>query len=430
MDVLEDPAFTVVPAPPAASGVAWLRSQVARFSEGPAHARRRSLTMRLVAGIDLARLRRPGAPVANLAAALGLPRDRRVVAHIAAVARSYQPHSEQSPEADDAVARLVEAFGGAWNELTAARIGLLVQAHDATNAMIAGQSPPVPKTRRIGPSGEEVLVDLTETPFGAGPHACPGRDQALAMVEGALAFKRLHAGPEPLVLPNAWDVASAAALVAAGFAAIGTTSLGVAAAHGLVDGAGTAYEETLALARRLAGLPVPVSVDVEAGFGAVPEELAAELSALGIAGLNIEDGRGGSLAGAKSQAALVQRLKRGAPELFVNARVDTHWLGVARDETLDRARRYVDAGADGIFIPGLTEPAEIERIASALAVPLNVLAQLPIDRLAQLGVRRVSTGSLLFRVALDAALSAAERVRRGERVHTHLSYSDVQRLAD
>ncbi|MDL9978920.1 isocitrate lyase/PEP mutase family protein [Microbacterium sp. ASV49] len=429
MSILEDPAYTVVPVPQATSGVAWLRAHVARFSEGEDHARRRTLAERLLATVDASSLRRPGAPTANLAAALGFPRNRALVADVALVGAAYQPYFVQSQEADDALARLVDRAGGRWDEETAARIALLVQSHHATNALIAGAHPPVPATRRISPKGEEVQVDLTATPFGAGRHACPGEDHARAMADGAQAFRRLHDGPAPLVLPNAWDAASAAAFASAGFAAIGTTSLGVAASQGLPDGEGLLLDETLALARRLATLPVPVTVDIEYGFGADLEELGAELSAMGIAGVNLEDGRGNGLADPAEQAELIRRLKADAPELFVNARVDTYWVGTAHDETLGRAQAYVDAGADGVFVPGLTDPTEIERIVAAVPVPLNLLAGLPIPQLTDLGVRRVSTGSLLFRSAITAAVDAARRVRDGGDLPETMPYDTVQGLS-
>lgn len=429
MSILEDPAYTVVPVPPATAGVAWLRAHVARFSEGEDHARRRALAQRLLDGVDAGSLRRPGAPTANLAAALGLPRSRELVADVALVSGTYQPHFPQSAEADAALARLVAHAGGRWDEETAALVSLLIQSHAATGALIAGAHPPVPATRRIAPDGEEVAVDLAATPFGAGRHACPGEAHAVAMAEGAQLFRRLHDGPSPLVLPNAWDAASAAAFVAAGFAAVGTTSLGIAASHGEPDGAGRMRDATRALARRLAVLPVPVTVDIEYGFGADLEELAAELSAMGIAGVNIEDGRGEALADPDEQAALIRRLKAGAPELFVNARVDTHWVGVRHDETLARALAYVEAGADGVFVPGLAEPAAIERLVAVLPVPLNLLAGLPVDRLTELGVRRVSTGSLPFRAALTAALQVAADVRDGRAPSDAMRYDEVQSLS-
>jgi 2-methylisocitrate lyase-like PEP mutase family enzyme len=426
VEILEDPQFTVVTVPPADSGVAWLRAHVARFSEGDEHVRRRRYAQALLDSVDVDRLRRPGAPVATLTEALGM--DRCITADVKVVAASYQPHSPVTAQADAAVGRLVAAASGQWDEPTASRIGLLVQAHDATQAMIAGQVPPVPFTRRLAPGGEEILVDLTDMPFGTGRHACPGQEHALALVDGALAFRRLHDGPGPLLLPNAWDVASAAALVQAGFAAVGTTSLGVAATHGLPDAAGLALAETIDLARRLARLPVPITVDIEAGFEVDVEQLAGELSQLGIAGVNIEDGRGTGLASPRDQADLIRAIKQGAPELFVNARVDTYWVGVALDETLERARRYVDAGADGIFVPGLTDPTEIEHLVNNLDVPLNLLAQLPVAVLAELGVRRISTGSLLFRASLKAAVDTAIAVRDTIDTPDAFSYEQVQQL--
>jgi 2-methylisocitrate lyase-like PEP mutase family enzyme len=426
MSFLHDKSYVVTPVPAAESGVAWLRAGVTRFSEGADHERRRAFVERTLSTVDLQSLRRPGMPVAVLAEALGLPRS--VAGDVAVVARCYQPHVDVTPEADEAVARLVAACGGVWDEETANLIGLLVQSCDATRALIAGVEPPVPVTRRVTPDGSVVEVDLGDAWFGAGRHECPGQAQAWALVEGARAFHRLH--DDFLVLPNAWDFASAAALARAGFPAIGTTSLGVAAAHGIPDATGVAREETLALARMLVRLPVPITVDVEAGFGDV-RSLAAELWELGVAGVNVEDGRGDGLADPGEQAAIVRAFKDAAPGLFVNARVDTHWLGVDRDSTVDRALRYVDAGADGVFVPGLTDERDIADVVAAVPVPLNVLAQLDVRMLKDLGVRRVSTGSLLFRAALGEAVRTAQAVRDGVPIPPDIpTYGDVQSLTD
>ncbi|WP_052810218.1 isocitrate lyase/PEP mutase family protein [Streptomonospora alba] len=423
MEILENPGYTVPVQPPARDGVRWLRGRVPRFAEGPVHARRRALAERMLGALDAAALRRPGAPVANLAEALGLPRS--AAADVALVASCYQPHQCVTAAADEAVARLVAAAGGRWDEETAVRLGLLVQAHDAVRAAMAGREPPVPTTRRIAPDGSEVVVDLAARPFGAGRHACPARAQAGALVDGARLFRRMHDGPEPLVLPNAWDVASAMALVRAGFAAVGTTSLGVAAAHGLPDAAGRTRSETRELASRLVALPVPITVDIEYGLGADPAELASELAVLGVAGINVEDGRPGGLAPAAEQAHLVRAVKDAAPELFVNARVDTYWRHEAREETRRRADRYVGAGADGVFVPGLRDSALIGALARDLPVPLNLLSQLPLRQLRDLGVRRVSTGSLLFRAALKATAETAESVRAGDSVTGLPTYDEV-----
>lgn len=250
-------------------------------------------------------------------------------------------------------------------------------------------------------------------------------------------FHALHHADRPLLLPNAWDFASAAALAAAGFEAIGTTSLGVAAANGLPDAEGLAREETIALARRLVRLPCPITVDVEAGFSTDPAEVAdlvAELADIGVAGINLEDGRGESLADPSTQVALIQAVKRRAPEVYLNARTDTYWLGVDATvpSTLDRARRYVDAGADGIFVPGLSEEKDIEAVTAALPVPINVLhlPALSLDRLADLGVRRVSTGSLLFRAAVHATVTTAVAVREGRPLPSGIpGYAEVDALS-
>ncbi|MFV2179663.1 isocitrate lyase/phosphoenolpyruvate mutase family protein [Actinomadura sp. LOL_016] len=256
---------------------------------------------------------------------------------------------------------------------------------------------------------------------------------------GATNFHDLHRGGRPLLLPNAWDCASGAALAAAGFAAIGTTSLGVAAAAGKPDAAGGTREETLALARRLVRLPVPISVDVEGGFSDRPDEVAAlvaELAASGVAGVNIEDGRPGGLAPSRAHAEVIGAVKRAAPGVFVNARTDTYWLGGDRpslDETLRRVRTYADAGADGVFVPGIANDADIAAVVAEAGVPLNVLhlpGRTDYARLADLGVRRVSCGSLLFRAALHAAVNAALGVV-GEAPRAGVpTYDEVARLAD
>jgi hypothetical protein len=181
--VLTDPEFTVPPVPDAETGVAWLRASVVRFSSGAVHERRRALVEAELDKIDPEALRkeRKSGPVEVLAEAMGLP--STVAADVETVAKSYQPHTVITVEADAAVERLVKVCG-ARDEVTANRIGLLVQACAATAALIAGNDPPVPVTRRIAPDGSLVEVDLSEYPFGLGAHACPGRAHALALAAG------------------------------------------------------------------------------------------------------------------------------------------------------------------------------------------------------------------------------------------------------
>ncbi|GHH37090.1 isocitrate lyase/PEP mutase family protein [Lentzea cavernae] len=411
----EELLLPVPSVPPGDVGVAWLRSSVVRFSNGHEHTRRRALTERLLDGVEATTLD-------ELATALGLPGS---LDDIALIAPSYQPHEPITANADAAVERLVTNH----DEEAAARIGLLVQAWAATHAL-AGHlgtgdtAPPVPVTRRQTSEGV-VEVSLQEHPFGHGPHVCPGRRLATRIAKN-MAFRAMHHQAEPLVLPNAWDYASAVALHAGGFLAVGTTSLGVAASHGIEDGAGLAGVQAVALARILADLPFPVTADLESGFGAAPEEVGELVAGLGVAGVNLEDGRPHGLAAPQEQAELIRAVKERAPGVFLNARIDTHWLGTALEETEDRARRYVDAGADGIFVAGLTEPREIERLA-ALA-PLNVLAQQRTPKeLGELGVRRISTGSLLFRAALHHTVATARAVRDGGTAPA-FGYAEVQDL--
>ncbi|WP_322761143.1 isocitrate lyase/phosphoenolpyruvate mutase family protein [Frankia sp. Cr2] len=254
-----------------------------------------------------------------------------------------------------------------------------------------------------------------------------------------MTFADLHRAGDPLILPNAWDAASAAALLAAGFPAIGTTSLGLAAQHGLADASRAIPELTRRLARRLRALPCPVSVDIEDGFADDPAAVADYAASLEVDGINIEDTTRGRLGPSDAHAAKIEAIKDRCPRLFVNARVDTFWTAQAATatatvtvtETVDRALRYVGAGADGVFVPGRLSSPQIRQIVSAVPVPVNVLASPDhsATELARLGVRRISCGSLLYRAALDRAVEVAVRIRDGEPAPPAISYSAIQGLA-
>ncbi|MET9657050.1 isocitrate lyase/phosphoenolpyruvate mutase family protein [Streptomyces sp. NPDC006510] len=491
---LADPAL--VPQLPAADGgpagasVAWLRATVARFGSGEPHRRRRALVEAELARLEPDSLRQAAAAgtggevrarvVRTLAEALGMPEPAVVTEAVIAVAQAYFGCADAAADEDEAVARLVALLmpgtaDEAGLEAAANRIGLLVQACEATAALVeaaAGrdapmarvlrEAPPVRSMRRVAvrdtriadreiAEGDVVLLDLAAAhrthpvplTFGAPPRVCPGRAHALALADGLLqrpstGFARLHhqAGA-PLLLPNAWDHASAAALVAQGFAAIGTTSLGVAAAVGLPDGAAAAVDATLVLARRLGQDSFLFTVDAEGGFSDdVTEvaELARKLYEAGAAGINLEDGRpDGTLAPVELHAAKVAAVKAAVPELFVNARTDTHWSGRHEEETATRLATYEQAGADGVFVPGLSDPDRIAELTATLVVPLNILyapTGPTLAELAALGVRRVSLGSLLYRRALAAAVDTATAVRDGRPTGRRApSYAEVQRLA-
>lgn len=249
-----------------------------------------------------------------------------------------------------------------------------------------------------------------------------------------MSFHDLHHGDQPLLLPNAWDVASALAFLDAGFPAIGTTSLGVAASIGRPDGGRGTGEATRALARSLSVLPCHITADIEDGYDDDPERVAEYAASLGVAGVNIEDSVDARLLDPAAYAVKVTAVKRRSPDLFVNARVDTFWLGqdATVAATVERAHAYVEAGADGIFVPGVTDPAELRELAANIPAPLNVLVvpALSLAELGELGVRRVSTGSLPYRTAIDAAVEVATGVRDGRAVRAATPYPRVQeRLA-
>jgi cytochrome P450 len=196
--LLDDPAYTVPPPPPAGpvGTLSWLRATVSRFSAGPDHARRRAMIVARLATLDPAalreRARETGDATFTLAEALGASDARAAADAVAAIAPHYNPPrpTEASRAVDAAVTSLLALLPSAPPEAAAQQIAILVQSHAATAALIAAggkiDPPPVPISRRIAPTGELVEVDLTGQPFGAGPHACPGAEHALALAAGVL----------------------------------------------------------------------------------------------------------------------------------------------------------------------------------------------------------------------------------------------------
>lgn len=227
------------------------------------------------------------------------------------------------------------------------------------------------------------------------------------------AFAALHEGATPFRLPNAWDAFSARVLALAGAPAIGTTSFGVGYAHGAADGQQLPWDQVrVIISAAVASVSVPVTADIEAGWGDV-ERSVADVVEAGVAGINLEDSRPdapGKLFGVAEQADRIAQSREGGPDLFVNARCDV-WFGAAlhEDERLDaaveRAAAYAAAGADGLFVPGCTDTAEMRAVADASGLPVNVATdprlQLPPDgELAAAGVRRISQGGSAFLAVL------------------------------
>jgi 2-methylisocitrate lyase-like PEP mutase family enzyme len=246
-----------------------------------------------------------------------------------------------------------------------------------------------------------------------------------------MTFHDLHDDALPLLLPNAWDVPSALALIDCGFTTIGTTSFGVACSQGSPDGDRATKAANVALARALERLPCEVSLDVEDGYSDDPDEVADYVAGLPVVGINIEDSIEATLISPDAHAAKIRAIKRRTPDLFVNARVDTYWFkqDATVEATAARAARYVEAGADGIFVPGVA-PEAIAELTARIERPVNVLP-IPgrsLQDLARLGVRRVSTGSLPYRAAIHAAVAAAVAVRDGSTFPNATPYFDLQNL--
>jgi 2-methylisocitrate lyase-like PEP mutase family enzyme len=234
-------------------------------------------------------------------------------------------------------------------------------------------------------------------------------------------LRSLHRPGAPLLLPNAWDVATARAVVAAGFPVVATTSAGVAETLGYHDHEGAPGDEMLAAAARIAnGVDVPVTVDAEAGYGMQPAELVAALRSAGAAGCNLEDTdhRAETLRDPDAHAEWLGAVREAASAddypLVINARVDVFlgpFLGGAGAGTQEelvaeavlRARAYLDAGVDCVYPITLWEADAVRRFTSEVRGHVNIvrLPQAPsLAELAAMGVARVSWGLLLYRGAM------------------------------
>lgn len=253
------------------------------------------------------------------------------------------------------------------------------------------------------------------------PHA-PGRhtvDTARAAL--ADAFHALHVRGRPFVLLNVWDPGSAKAVAAGGAPALATGSWSVAAAHGFPDGERIPLDLALDNLRRIvAATTLPVSVDLESGYGDEPDAVAdtiARAIAAGAVGCNLEDSHpaDGMLRDIAEQVARVRAAREAADahglRFFINLRCDVFFQkGVAHDasavaQAVERARACADAGADGFFAPGLADAALIERLAGDVPLPLNIMAggNTPtLDVLARCGVARVSHGPGPYIAAMQA----------------------------
>ena len=264
----------------------------------------------------------------------------------------------------------------------------------------------------------------------------------------AVTLRSLHSGPSLLILPNAWDVASAKVIAGAGARAIATSSAGVAFALGFPDGQRISRDEMLGMVRRIAAaVDVPVSADVEGGYGTTPEDAAQTargVLAAGAVGLNLEDtADGGELLPIDLQVSRLRAARAGAAAagvpLVINGRTDAFAArGVAPEERLAeavrRANAYLAAGADCAFVPFVRDGEQIARLVREIKGPINILAKpgsLPLAELERLGVRRVSVGSAIALAAYGLARRAAtELLGAGtyEAMRDAVPYAEMQEL--
>jgi 2-methylisocitrate lyase-like PEP mutase family enzyme len=265
----------------------------------------------------------------------------------------------------------------------------------------------------------------------------------------AARFHELHRGEKVLCLLNAWDAGSARIFEEAGAPAIGSTSAGVAYARGRADGELSRDEMVEAIGRIASAVDIPVTADIETGFGATPEEVGETIAAVieaGAIGVNLEDPAEGdepALRDIEDQCSRLRAARTAADaagvNLFINGRTDVFWLGLGEEGRLEmvieRVRAYADAGADGVFVPRLVEADEIRRVAESVSVPLNVLAAPatpPVGELQRLGVKRLSTGSGPSRAALTLARRMATELLEGGTYEAMMAsvipYDEMNRL--
>jgi 2-methylisocitrate lyase-like PEP mutase family enzyme len=266
----------------------------------------------------------------------------------------------------------------------------------------------------------------------------------------AIQFRQLHRGPGVLILPNAWDVASARIFEEAGFPAIATTSAGIAFSLGYPDGQRIPREEMMARIGRITrAVHVPVTADVESGYGSSPEDAARttrELIQAGVVGMNLEDASGRQdqpLSSLELAVEKIQAAREAAVQLreqiVINARTEIYLLAGGNpdadySEALRRLVAFRDAGADCVFAPGLKDAETIGRLAKAVECPLNILAGVgtpSIPELAKLGVARVSVGSGPIRATLGLLRRIAEEIKTSgtyNAMEGAIHYAEVNKL--
>ncbi|MBV9815307.1 MAG: isocitrate lyase/phosphoenolpyruvate mutase family protein [Alphaproteobacteria bacterium] len=263
-------------------------------------------------------------------------------------------------------------------------------------------------------------------------------------------FREKHRGPRLLLLPNAWDAMSARVFAAAGFEAIATTSGGVAWSLGYADGEQAPWREVVAAAARIVrAARVPVTADIEAGYGETPDAVmrsVAEIVEAGAVGVNLEDGVLHGPVPIRSLADAADRIraareaaKAAAVPIVINARTDLYLRNIGDeasrfDETVERGRAYLAAGADCVYPITLRDPATMGRLVKALGAPININVRAgspSVAELEALGVARASTASQVALMAISLTRQIADELRqtgRFDKLAPAVPQADAQRL--
>jgi 2-methylisocitrate lyase-like PEP mutase family enzyme len=264
-------------------------------------------------------------------------------------------------------------------------------------------------------------------------------------------FRKLHHGPPMLVLPNAWDVVSARILEECGHPAIATSSAAVAFSRGYPDGQRISRDEMLDVVARIAhAVDVPVTADLEAGYGTTVKDMAETVKAAieaGAIGMNLEDVTGDDASSHVELALQVEKIRAiretakslGVP-FVLNARTDTYLLPIGPEatrfeRTVERLRAYRYAGADCLFAPGLYGRETIAKLVKAVEAPINILANPacpPMAELEKMGVARVSAGSAVMRATLGIVRRIAKEMLESRSCETlfagAIPYADLNRM--
>jgi 2-methylisocitrate lyase-like PEP mutase family enzyme len=273
----------------------------------------------------------------------------------------------------------------------------------------------------------------------------------MALEAKADAFRRMHRGPSTLVLPNAWDAVTARLFVKAGARAIATTSAGIAATLGYADGQKVPPQLMMEAVARIARVvDVPVTADIESGYADSPKQLRESIRAVinaGAVGVNLEDATGDSsqpLFAVNQQIERIRAARDAADNtgvhVVINARTDVYLAKVGEPasrfaETVHRLNAYREAGADCLFVPGVTDMPTLTQLVHSVTGPLNVLAgpgTPPVADLQRIGIARLSIGSAIMRATLALARDAADELLQKGTYNTFLDhnipYTEVNEL--